>query len=81
MIEDIKKSSKEQHEQISKELGERIEKVEIKVEEVAKIKWMTMGCGAVLVVLVGAISSLASGWWTPSGMQDGRNIQQERLAK
>jgi len=81
MIEDIKQSSKEQHEQIAKELGERIEKVEIKVEEVAKIKWMTLGCGAVLVVLVGAISTMASGWWTPSGMQDARTIQQERLAK
>jgi len=81
MIEDIKRSSKEQHEQIAKELGERIEKIEVKVEEVAKIKWMTIGCGAVLVVLVGAISTMASGWWTPSGMQDARNIQQERLAK
>jgi len=81
MIEDIKKSSKEQHEQIAKELGERIEKVEVKVEEVAKIKWMTLGCGAVLVVLVGAISTMASGWWTPSGMQDARTIQQERLVK
>jgi len=81
MIEDIKKSSKEQHEQISKELGERIEKVEEKVEEVAKIKWMTIGCGAVIAVLAAAFSTLASGWWTPSGMQDSRNIQQERLAK
>jgi hypothetical protein len=81
MIEDIKKSSKEQHEQIAKELGERIEKVEVKVEEVAKIKWMTIGCGAVIAVLAAAFSTLASGWWTPSGMQDSRNIQQERLAK
>jgi len=81
MIEDIKKSSKEQHEQIAKELGERIEKVEEKVEEVAKIKWMTIGCGAVIAVLATAFSTLASGWWTPGGMQDAKSIQQERLAK
>jgi predicted phage tail protein len=81
MIEDIKKSSKEQHDEISAKLGERIEKVEEKVEEISKIKWMTLGCGAVLVVLATAISTLASGWWTPSGMQDARNIQQERLTR
>ncbi len=36
MIEDIKKSSKEQHEQISKELGERIDRVEEKVLDIAR---------------------------------------------
>jgi hypothetical protein len=81
MIEDIKKSSKEQHEQISKELGERIEKIEVKVEEVAKIKWMTIGCGAVIAVLAAAFSTLASGWWTPGGMQDARTIQQQGQLK
>ena len=55
MIEDIKKTSREQHEEISKQLGERIEKVELKIEHISQIKWMTVGCGAVLVVLVGAI--------------------------
>jgi hypothetical protein len=82
MIEDIKKSSKEQHEQIAKELGERIEKVEAKVEEVSKIKWMTLGCGVVIAVLAAAFSTLASGWWTPSGMQDAKVIQEQgRLNK
>ena len=79
MIEDIKKSSKEQHEEISKELGERISKVEEKVEDIAKIKWMTVGCGTVLVILVGAISTLASGWWTPPGLQDIENIRHSQL--
>ena len=69
MIEDIKRSSKEQHEQIAKELGERIEKIEEKVEEVSKIKWMTVGCGILLAALTAAFSTLASGWWTPSEMQ------------
>jgi len=79
MIEDIKKSSKEQHEQISRELGDRLEKVEEKVEEIAKIKWMTLGCGAILVVLTTAISTLASGWWTPGGMNDARQIQSGKM--
>ena len=69
MIEDIKKTSREQHEEISRELGTRIENVEQKVEEVAKIKWMTVGCGVLLAVLTTAFSTLASGWWTPSEMQ------------
>lgn len=79
MIEDIKKTSKEQHDEISKELGGRITEVEKKVEEVAKIKWMTIGCGAVLVVLATAISTLASGWWTPGGMHDARQIQSGQM--
>ena len=48
---------------------EKIEKIEVKLEDVSRIKWMTAGCGVVLVVLVTAISTLASGWWTPSEMQ------------
>ena len=81
MIEDIKKTSREQHEEISKQLGERIEKVELKIEHISQIKWMTVGCSAVLVVLVGAISTLASGWWSPPGMQDSQNIHHERLTR
>lgn len=48
---------------------EKIGKIEVKLEDVSRIKWMTAGCGVVLVVLVTAISTLASGWWTPSEMQ------------
>lgn len=69
MIEDIREESQKQHEEIKRELEERLEKVEIKVEEVAKIKWMTVGCGVLLAVLTTAFSTLASGWWTPSEMQ------------
>ena len=39
MIEDIKVSSKEQHDEISRKLGERIEKVEEKVEGISKFRW------------------------------------------
>ena len=65
MIEGLKAENKEQHEEVSK----RIDKIEIEVKEIGKIKWMTVGCGVLLVVLTTALSSLASGWWTPSEMQ------------
>ena len=48
---------------------EKIGQIEVKLEDVSRIKWMTVGCGVVLVVLVAAFSSLLSGWWTPSEMQ------------
>jgi len=48
---------------------EKIGKIEIKLEDVSRIKWMTVGCGVVLMVLVTALSTLASGWWTPSEFQ------------
>lgn len=47
----------------------RVESIEEKVQEIDKIKWMTVGCGVILTILTAAISSLASGWWTPSEMQ------------
>ena len=52
MIEDIKVSSKEQHEQISEKLGERIEKVEEKVEGISKFRWQVLGGLAVIAIFI-----------------------------
>ena len=57
MIEDIKVSSKEQHEEISRELGERIEKVEERVEGLTKFRWQVGGVLAVAVVVIGSINA------------------------
>ena len=65
MIDGVKTDNNKDHKQVM----EKIEKIELKVQEINKIKWMTVGCGAVLVVLVGAISSLASGIWKPLDVQ------------
>lgn len=51
------------------EIGSRIGLMEKKVEDVSRIKWMTIGTGIVLAILAAALSSLASGWWTPTEMQ------------
>jgi len=48
---------------------EKIGKMEVKLEDVSRIKWMTVGCGVVLAILTAAFSTLASGWWTPSELQ------------
>ena len=52
MIEDIKVSSKEQHDQISEKLSERIEKVEEKVESISKFRWQVLGGLAVLAIFI-----------------------------
>lgn len=52
MIEDIKVSSKEQHEEIAKELGGRIEKVEEKVEGISKFRWQVLGGLAVIAIFI-----------------------------
>jgi chromosome segregation ATPase len=52
MIEDIKESSKQQHEAISRELGERIEKVEEKVEGISKFRWQVLGGLAVIAIII-----------------------------
>jgi gas vesicle protein len=78
MIDELKEENRQQHE----EVNERIDKIEEKVEEIGKIKWMTIGCGILLSVLVAAFSTLASGWWTPSEMQMQRqgHLHQQNVA-
>lgn len=52
MIEDIRVSSKEQHDEISKKLGERIEKIEEKVEGISKFRWQVLGGLAVIAIFI-----------------------------
>ncbi len=70
LVEELKLENKDQHEAVS----ERIDKIETEVKEIGKIKWMTVGCGVLLAVLTTAFSTLASGWWTPSEMQQHHQI-------
>jgi mevalonate kinase len=60
---------REESEANCKKVSARIDKLDEEVEEIGKIKWMTVGCGVLLAVLTTAFSTLASGWWTPSEMQ------------
>ena len=69
MIEDIKKTSKEQHEEISRELGERITKVENKVEGLSKHKWTLLGAASAVAFIITVFSNLASGFLIPSEIQ------------
>jgi hypothetical protein len=66
LIENVKEENAED----IKKSNERIVLLEKEIGEVSKIKWMTVGCGVVLAILTASISSLASGMWTPSGIQD-----------
>ena len=72
MIDELREENKSQHDAVSG----RIDKIETEVKEIGKIKWMTVGCGVLLAVLTTAFSTLASGWWTPSEMQQHHQIQQ-----
>ena len=65
VIEELRMENKDQHDAVS----ERIDKIEEDVKEIGKIKWMTVGCGILLAILTASVSSLASGWWTPSEMK------------
>jgi len=66
MIEDIKKSSKEQHEAISTELGDRIDNLEKKVEVISQFKWKAVGAIAIIVFLIGVIPTATSLLTRPS---------------
>lgn len=75
MIEDIKVSSKEQHEAMSKELGERIEKVEEKVEGISKFRWQVLGGLAVVAILIKFAPPMLS-FLTPA--QDNSRIERRK---
>jgi hypothetical protein len=81
MIEDIKLSSKEQHEEISKQMGLRIDKVEKKVEELSKVKWMTIGIGTVLAIIISAFPQIRDGVKSMVGETSTHQNHQELLAK
>ena len=49
-------------------VNKKVEIVEKKVEDVSRIKWMIVGVGIASAILATSISTLASGWWTPSEM-------------
>jgi len=72
MIDDFKEENKKEHQKTKEEIAD----LENKVSEISKIKWMTVGIGIILAALATAVSSLASGWWTPSEIQ---HYQQNRL--
>lgn len=74
MIDNLKEENQKEH----KKTSDRIDDLEEQVGEISKIKWMTVGTGAVLTVLVALFASLASGWFTPSGMEDHHRIEQSR---
>lgn len=78
MIEDIKKTSKEQHDEISKELGDRITKIEEKVEGLSKFKWQI---GAVIVFIV-TMSTIIPGFVNLMQTDSTQNLEsKEQLTK
>lgn len=79
MIEDMKISSKEQHETISKELGVRIGKVEKKVEDILKTKWLVIGMGTLAALLVTILSQLAGGIIKPPEIRPQHQTPQTTL--
>lgn len=64
MIEDIKSENDKEH----KRTLERVEVIENKAEDFSKVKWMTIGIGVFGALTATAVSTLASGWLTPSEM-------------
>jgi ElaB/YqjD/DUF883 family membrane-anchored ribosome-binding protein len=65
MIEDLKTENKEDHNSVVK----RIEKIEESVEDLSKTKWMTVGIASAVALCITVVSSLASGFFTPSEIQ------------
>jgi N-acetylmuramic acid 6-phosphate (MurNAc-6-P) etherase len=82
VIDDAKEENLKDHKVVHHRIDDVekiLEKMEERLQDVSRIKWMTIGTGIVLAVLAAAFSTLASGWWTPSEMQvlrEGHSHQQ-----
>jgi hypothetical protein len=73
MIDNLKEDNEKEH----RKSGDRITILEKELGDVSKIKWMTIGCGVLLAILATSMSTLASGWWTPAGMEDSARINHQ----
>jgi hypothetical protein len=62
MIKDVKDNLEAE----DVDLSDRIDELSVKIEDVKRVKWMTIGVGIFAAVLATSISTLASGWLTPS---------------
>jgi uncharacterized coiled-coil protein SlyX len=66
LIVSMVKEMKESLEAEDTDLSDRIDEIAVKLEDVKRIKWMAVGVGIFAAVLATSISTLASGWLTPS---------------
>lgn len=61
MIKDVKENLEAE----DVDLSDRIDELGSKIDDVKRVKWMTIGVGIFAAVLATSISTLASGWLTP----------------
>jgi hypothetical protein len=61
--------------EVQKSVNKKISIVEKKIEDVSRIKSMIVGVGIASAILATSISTLASGWWSPSEL--GYKIQNQ----
>jgi uncharacterized coiled-coil DUF342 family protein len=60
MVEEIKSDSKEQHDEIRKELNERIDTIEKKVDNLSQFRWKALGALGLLAFLFAAFPVIKS---------------------
>lgn len=65
MMEEVRKDAKNQHEEIETRIGERISKVETKVDELAKFRWI-IGGAIIIISFIFSQSSVVVDLLTPS---------------
>lgn len=73
IITELKSENKIDHEKTSF----RIEKLEEKLEDVVRVKWIVIGCGIILGIFITAFSTLISGWWKPEVINTSIQTQQK----
>lgn len=84
MLEEQKKSLEAEDidlgnriDELEDDQSEKLKLINTKIDEISKLKWMTIGSATVLAVIVTAASSLISGMWTPSEINHYRNERSE----
>ena len=54
MVEELKDTSKEQHDEIKKELGSRIDTIEVKVDNLSQFRWKALGALGLVTFILAA---------------------------
>ena len=78
MVEEMKDDSKEQHEEIKKELNERIDTIEVKVDSLSQFRWRALGALGLIAFALSAFPFIKTVYGSLTVQSNTGNIERAK---
>jgi DNA repair ATPase RecN len=78
MVEEMKEDSKEQHEEIKKELNERIDMIEVKVDSLSQFRWRSLGALGLITFALSAFPFIKTVYGSLTVQPNTGNIERSK---